>query len=356
MGILRLMFALSVLMFHSGLLFNYNIANPRIAVFSFFIISGFYMALILDKKYKAKNARFLFWSNRALRIFPVYWITLAVLLILILMKFYLHIGTEDNAIIHYLRNTSGSSPIEFYFNLLNFVLRNVTLIINIDYIRVNNSVPGYLLILQAWTLQVELLFYLAAPFLAKLSKRLFIVFTTMYIILFFGIVVPQNLLPPNLTYQFLNNLIFFLLGMATYKFIFKSKIFHSKKISFKFLNILYISFILYLLFYNYLPLKIPLTSLNLDNIVYFAIFTPSIPFIFFHTSLNKIDILFGKLSYPVYVTHLIVVKLLSNTKIFLDTSFTKTILVIISTLFISYLLVRFVETPIDRYRQKRLKI
>ena len=163
MGILRLMFALSVLIFHSGMLFNYNIANPRIAVFSFFIISGFYMALILDKKYKSGNSKFLFWSNRALRIFPVYWITLTVLFIFILLKFYFHIGTEDNAITHYLTYAPKTSPAEFYFNLLNFISRNITLIISVDYIRVNNSVPGYLLILQAWTLQVELLFYLVAP-------------------------------------------------------------------------------------------------------------------------------------------------------------------------------------------------
>lgn len=355
MGILRLLLALSVLIFHSGSLFGYNIANPRIAVSSFFIISGFYMALILDKKYKTKNANFLFWSNRALRIFPVYWITLAALLVLALLKFYFHIGTEDNAIIHYLIYASKTSPAEFYFNLLNFISRNITLIINIDYFRVNNSAPGYLLILQSWTLQIELLFYLIVPFLFRLSKKLFIYLSVFYIALFFGIIIPMNLLPPNLTYQFLNNLIFFLLGMTAYKFIYKSRIFNSKWVSPKFLRMVFIGFIVYLLFYNYLPLKIPLMSLNLDDVIYFTVLTLFIPFIFFCTSQNKIDNLLGKLSYPVYITHLLLIKLLSNTKVFADASPIKTILVIISTLFVSYLAVKFVEIPIDRYRQKRLK-
>jgi len=356
MGILRLILALSVLIFHSGSLFNYNIANPKIAVCSFFVISGFYMALILDKKYKAKNAKFLFWSNRALRIFPVYWITLATLLILALLKFYFHIGTEDNAIVHYLTYAPKNSPAGFYFDLLNFIFRNITLIINIDYVRVNNSVPGYLLILQAWTLQIELLFYLIAPFISKLSKKLFVCLSALYIVVFFGIIVPTNLLPLNLTYQFLDNLIFFLLGVTAYKFIYKSKIFHSRWISPKLLNSLFIFFILYLLFYNYLPLKVPLIFLNLSDLIYFIVLTLIIPLIFFHTSKNKIDNYLGKLSYPVYITHLLLIKLLSNMKIFVHDSPLKTILVITSTLFVAYLMVRFIETPIDRYRQRRLKI
>jgi len=355
MGILRLLFALSVLIFHSGLLFNYNIANPRIAVFSFFIISGFYMALVLDKKYKTKNSKFLFWSNRALRIFPIYWVTLIVLFVLMLLKFYFHIGTADNAITHYLTYAPRTSLLGFYFDLLNFVVRNITLIINIDYIRINNSVPGYLLIPQAWTLQVELLFYLVVPFLVKLSNKLFIYLTFFYLALFFGFIAPLHLLPPSLTFTFLDNLIFFLFGIASYKFLYKSKVFNSKFVSSKSLNLFFISFVLYLLFYNYLPFKISLTSLNLDDVIYFSAFSFVLPFIFFRTSLSKIDAFFGKLSYPVYITHLLLVKLLSNTKLFSGASSLKTIIVIISTLFISYLAVRLIDLPIDRYRQSRLK-
>lgn len=312
------------------------------------------MSLILDKKYKTKKANFLFWSNRGLRIFPIYWITLVVLLILILLKFYFRIGSEDNAIIHYLINTSGTSPGVFYSNLINFISRNLTLIISVDYWRVNNSVPGYLLIPQAWTLQIELLFYLVAPFIARFSKKIFIYFSVIYVLLFFGFVVPGNFMTQNLTYQFLNDLIYFLLGMATYKFIYKS--IGPKSIPPKFLSILLILFISYLLLYNYLPFKIPLMSLNLDDAIYFLVLTSATPFIFLYTRLNKFDNFLGKLSYPVYITHLLVIKFLSNTKMFLDSSFFKTILVVFVTLFISYLLVKFIDTPIDLYRQRRLKI
>jgi peptidoglycan/LPS O-acetylase OafA/YrhL len=53
-------------------------ADAGVAVKSFFIISGFYMALILDRKYDGRSAsgRWLFWSNRFLRIYPLYWLTL----------------------------------------------------------------------------------------------------------------------------------------------------------------------------------------------------------------------------------------------------------------------------------------
>src|SRR5713226_5516703 len=112
MGILRLLFALSVLISHSRQFFGYNIANPTIAVFSFFIISGFYMGLVLDKKYGVRS-KFLFLSNRFLRIYPLYWLTLLIAFVLILVKFYLHIGAEDNAIVHYVKYAPHTSPLLF---------------------------------------------------------------------------------------------------------------------------------------------------------------------------------------------------------------------------------------------------
>src|SRR5437899_9041000 len=115
MGVIRLLLALSVLIFHAGKFFNYNIVNNTIAVFSFFIISGFYMALVLDKKYSKQQSKLLFWSNRLLRIFPLYWLSLLVVFSFVLVKFVFHIGTDDNSIIHYIKYSSHNLPLFFYF-------------------------------------------------------------------------------------------------------------------------------------------------------------------------------------------------------------------------------------------------
>src|SRR5258708_29799955 len=80
MGILRLLFAISVVIHHEGSLWGYRLISADMAVRSFFIISGFYMALILREKYPSGNYR-LFITNRFLRIYPLYWVVLCFTLI-----------------------------------------------------------------------------------------------------------------------------------------------------------------------------------------------------------------------------------------------------------------------------------
>lgn len=353
MGILRLLFALSVLIAHSGKFFNYNIANPGIAVPSFFIISGFYMTLILDKKYVNKNSgKFL--SNRFLRIFPLYWLTLIAVVILILLKYIFHIGTDDNAIVHYIKFASHEPPLIFVLSVINFIIRNITLIFTSDYVFKSDNTPGYLLIQQAWTLQAELLFYLIAPFLIKLSKKIFLIFILLYIFIFFGIVNRLNLIPDTtLTYLFFSNLIYFLLGIISYKFLFKKV--EIKKNNSGLLLIIFLAFLLYLLFYNSIPFSLPFNFLYIPNILYYLSFIIALPYIFIFTSVNLIDGFIGELSYPVYITHFLIIKLLSNLSLFNQESNIKTIIVIIITLVGSIVLVKFVEQPIDKFRQNRLK-
>ena len=163
MGILRTLFALSVVLLHAGNIFGLNFVNGQLAVSSFYMISGFYMALILDKKYiKSNSSIWLFISNRFLRIYPVYYVTLAVTLFFIFIKYYFHIGTPDNLIDHYLAMTNFSPW--YVVEIVNFIFRNMTLLLTIDYFLPTDSTGGYLIIQQAQTLQIELLFYLLAPF------------------------------------------------------------------------------------------------------------------------------------------------------------------------------------------------
>jgi peptidoglycan/LPS O-acetylase OafA/YrhL len=353
MGLLRLLLALIVLASHSGGLFNYNVANSSVAVFSFFIISGFYMTLILDKKYIDKKAS-KFFSNRILRIFPTYWLTLTVFIILILLKFFFHIGTSDNAIDHYLKYMPETSPFSYIMNLLNFVSRNITLIFTSDYFLKSNNTGGFLLVQQAWTLQIELLFYLIAPFLVKLSQKLFLIFIAFYIILFFLIIEPLHLIPEyTLTYAFISNLFFFLLGILSYKFIFKKM--KKKHLNSRLALSISLAFFAYLLFYNYIPFKLFLPILNISDPFYFLILTLSIPFTFSLSSTNLIDRFMGNLSYPVYITHFLIIKALSNLSVFKSNSDLKTVVIIVISLIISALIFLYVERPIDKYRQQRLK-
>lgn len=75
MGILRFLLAISVVIAHSSSIFGFDLVGGQIAVQAFFIISGFYMTLILNEKYIGANHSYrLFISNRTLRLYPVYWV------------------------------------------------------------------------------------------------------------------------------------------------------------------------------------------------------------------------------------------------------------------------------------------
>jgi len=63
MGLLRIILAIAVLVAHSGNLFGLKLTGGTVAVEVFFIISGFYMTMILDKKYTGKGSYYLFLSN-----------------------------------------------------------------------------------------------------------------------------------------------------------------------------------------------------------------------------------------------------------------------------------------------------
>ena len=82
MGILRFLLATSVIIGHSSPIYGLSLLDAGLAVRVFFIISGFYMTLILNSKYHVQRGGYwLFVSNRFLRIYPSYLVVLAVSLL-----------------------------------------------------------------------------------------------------------------------------------------------------------------------------------------------------------------------------------------------------------------------------------
>ena len=81
MGIFRLLLAFSVVVIHSNPEPTWFM-DGKLAVRVFYIISGFYMTLILNEKYIGQNSSYkLFITNRLLRLYPIYWVILLLTLI-----------------------------------------------------------------------------------------------------------------------------------------------------------------------------------------------------------------------------------------------------------------------------------
>lgn len=73
MGSIRFLLALSVLIVHSSPILGVTILPGYLAVQVFYVISGFYMALIYCEKYSnTERPVFYFYSNRILRLYPLY--------------------------------------------------------------------------------------------------------------------------------------------------------------------------------------------------------------------------------------------------------------------------------------------
>ncbi len=348
MGILRLIFALSVLINHS--LNNGSFIFPAgPSVFSFFVISGFYMALILDGKYKSILH---FYFNRVLRIFPIYWLMLFLTLGLGFIKSFLQIGGDENAISHYFHYSAHLSGTEALTEGVNFILRNLTLIISKDYFSINdnNIAGGYLFLYQAWSLQMELLFYLFVPFLLKIKKN-FLFFVALYFIVFHGIIAPMSYVSPNLqSFKFLSFLIYFLLGISSYKYIYKR--IQNLRLN-KYYSAGFLIFLAYLIFYQLIPGRIPEQDFYL-GMIYYIPFAIAISFFFQMTRNNKWDRFIGELSYPIYMSHFIIAKILyslphSNSQLL------NTFPIMIGTVLFSLLLVKFVQNPIDSFRHGKIK-
>jgi peptidoglycan/LPS O-acetylase OafA/YrhL len=363
MGLFRFLFAASVIAVHSGPIFGSYLVGGIIAVETFFMISGFYMSLILTDKYKyGAKTYMLFITNRLLRLYPAY--IIVALATLGLSLFWASHGL-DNRLIAYFQ----------YFGLMDIFTKIYILFINafifgqdtIMFLGLNTQngslffTPHYaetipqiwvmLLVPQAWTLGLELAFYLIAPFLIKLRTHWIIVL----LLASFGLRLLLSWLgfdpnPWSLRF-FPTEFFFFLLGCLAHRIYISIK---TKKFNKQPLIGLYASFFLVSLFFLFLP-TITIGWFDIRVWVYYLLFFAFMPYIFLLTKNASWDRNLGKLSYPMYISHSIIVfaMMVHNIGHFRQNNFFGLTALII-TVFISALLVFLVEDPINKYRQRRV--
>ncbi|AMK12571.1 MAG: acyltransferase family protein [Pseudodesulfovibrio sp.] len=172
MGIIRLLLAFAVFNSHFPTLEGAPIVNGHEAVLTFFAISGFYMALILDRSYRTARD---FYLSRFLTLYPIYVLALAVSLGL-LTSLDVHSMTNratlkgilsDPAAFLVMAWTSATTfGQELLFSLarapeggLQFVTSSRTALWS--------DAP----LIQGWSLSLELTFYALAPFMVRMRTR-----------------------------------------------------------------------------------------------------------------------------------------------------------------------------------------
>lgn len=351
MGLIRLLLAISVITVHASPIFGLNFIQGQLAVEVFFMISGFYMALILSEKYTNTKT---FITNRFLKIFPTYWLILVLCLIYQLI-YYSNNPTSLEVFAFFQYQLKPISfillliPNLFIFGLdwtLFFGLNPQTgLLFFTQNIRLfSPKLYNFTLIPQAWTLSLELFFYLLAPFFNKLkTKYLLIIMAFSLSLRLFLYSRGLNHDPWNYRF-FPTELIFFLSGILMYRIYryIKTKPFKNLSIySFFF----YFSFLIY---YQFLPHE------RTKQLILFIFSFIFIPFIFNLFQKNKIDRFIGELSYPIYLSHFLVIDILTHFTNLNHQNLGITT-AIISIIF-SIILIKLIINPIDRFRQSRLNV
>jgi peptidoglycan/LPS O-acetylase OafA/YrhL len=359
MGVMRFILAVAVLLAHTQPLFGLKLTGQVAAVEAFFIISGFYMALVLNEKYTGvNNSYMLFISNRLMKLLPVYWLVLIMAILVSLALGYKSGGSFWLYLQPYFENWSTLDVSgKLFFILANLLVLGQDIFL---FLGINTStgslfftadfwseqLPGYkfLLIPQAWSISLELMFYAIAPFMARRNIKLLVLLFG--VLLTFKIVMLQNgFVNDPWSYRFFpSELIFFVTGILSYKMY---KAVEQKAISKNILRMIAAALIIASVFYDRFDFAGKQT-------LYYVFFALAIPFVFLLTKKSKWDYRIGELSYPIYLCHVIVAYFVSKIT-FLTNLLGEALAVILVTVLLSAMLNKLVTLPLEKVRQRRLK-
>lgn len=402
MGVLRTILALAV-MFHHSPSTNVFWFGGELAVLIFFMISGFYMSLIYTTKYSLhENGEILFYSNRALRLYPVYLIAFiltltfsrspsiaiffTLLLFFMISGFYLSLiyikndsSLKTGQSIFYSNRALHLYP-NYFFALFLFLAPNPFLnpegdeffstkfwlfmdfpsilsnffLLGADTLLFFNKVT---IVGQAWSLGSEVFFYLMVPFVITRPFVVVVLLVGSFSVEAFFIAGGRDY--HTFLYRlFPSVLAFFLMGTLGFYIYNKAK---DHAIS-RYIGIGGIAFLfLYIAckIYQYEGIFVGFFDAYLASVqAYILIFALAlfIPFLFIATKNSKIDRFIGNLSYSIYLFHVFIIDLCRrfSPPTFLDNSDSFLAVTVILTILFSICVYFIIEKPIDAIRQKRV--
>jgi peptidoglycan/LPS O-acetylase OafA/YrhL len=312
----------------------------------FFLISGFYIALILDKTYKSKK---MFYLNRALRLYPIYLIVCFCVILTALFR-------EGVA-----QNLFGYSP----FVLAISTFSNLTMI-GIDWLMFFDTANGgihftgsvvsgdrmrdLLWVAPAWSLGIEITFYALAPYLCKVRSK--------FLLALIGAIIVCRLSFNQSSLNFAESpfdsrffpfeLPFFLTGILLYRFK------RDSKFEFKLpLRYVYLLLVACFIIFDFVRQKFDLSRVSSMSILIFATIV-----VVLLCENNEFDRKLGEISYPIYISHVFVSQVYdfattgANSRIeLLSNNHFRIISQVVIIIMVSLALLRITE-PIERVRDK----
>jgi peptidoglycan/LPS O-acetylase OafA/YrhL len=359
----RAFLALSVYIWHEGhSVYGFRGMDGQTAVESFFVISGFYMFMILDGKYANPV---LFLTNRLLRLYPVY---LAVLVLTVASLPLAHALTGEwgcimtkycNSIEPYTQHWSDldiSTKLFVIVANLSMLFQDTIFYLGSDditgklywtmtYKDTSFMLWTMMIMPQAWSISVELYFYVMV-----------IAFHRMRTVYLLGLIVAgvaaktaiyaYDMPDPWGDKFFPAELTMFLLGGLSYRACRRLG-----PIGPQVAAAVTLAFALVTVGFQFIPLPmLPRTFL------YCGLLVLCLPAVFSHSGGDPLDRFIGDLSYPIYMTHQLVI-FLAPTVFFHDWIADRNVRCLfglVLTVLLAHGLRCWIDTPVDAYRQRRL--
>lgn len=349
MGLFRLVLAFCVVLSH-GLNVPIPAAGADIAVQTFYIVSGFYMGLVLTEKYSHFSSYF---TNRLLRLYPAYLVVLAATLAHSLLRWAIGRTAADPGLLVFETHFAPLDwPAKAYVIGTNLLLwgQDIAVFLQLsdggrgfsfttNFMNTDPHVEKFLLVPQAWSLSIELAFYLLAPFLVRRSTRVLVGVLAATLVLRVALALAGLSFDPW-TYRFFPVEIgSFVLGLLIYRSM------KHRTASAPTQRAAMAGLIAGALMLSVLP------DHWITRLGFYGYCAWALPLAFQLTRVNRVDRYLGELSYPVYLTHLLVIS------VALYSGWTGrwlAALIVVMVAAASIAVHEFVQQPVDRFRASRV--
>jgi peptidoglycan/LPS O-acetylase OafA/YrhL len=301
MGLLRTLYALTVVLYHSWPT-SFVFVGGENAVQCFYIISGFLISYILveRKSYPSLKA---FYINRYLRLYPIYLFVASLTLIVLLGA---HRGSFTEV---YRTAPVGALVLLVLSNLLLFGqdwlmflgVHDQHLVFVTNFLHSDVVLYRGQIIHPAWTLGLELSFYLIAPFILPRRRLIYVLVILSLALRLFFIHLGFGTRDPW-TYRFFpTELALFLLGALAHQLLLplyeKMNEPRQKKAA--------IAGTSFLVAFSLVYFVIPIPDIY-KRLFLISIFTCLVPLTFLFQRRYRFDSWVGNLSYPIYIGHLLI--------------------------------------------------
>ena len=364
MGLLRLLLATMVIFIHAGHLPGFPTMGGSLAVQTFYMISGFYMALILNEKYVAKPQAYrLFLTNRVLRLLPIYYIAVSLTLLTATamaltigrpeLEFFRALGDNYDRLsisaIAFITFTNLTLIGQDWLSFLSIDPATGMLMFTSDFNQSTANLNSLLLVQPGWTISLELTFYLIAPFVVRRSAWVLLLLILVSAMIKFSLSQYANLNSMAWSYRFFpSELMYFVAGALAYKAYRRLK---NTALPVWLCPLALSIAIVYTFFFGLIFQE--LVALGLSGGVVSALYRITIaftlPFVFLYTKHSQFDTKIGELSYPVYILHFLVWESLTAWKI--GGTYVNLYTLVI-TLAIAFALNRLIGERVEQVRQR----